>query len=168
VKRSVSIVYEKEVQNWAVNGNSGHVALERTLISPFQTFSQPMLRMVNACTKFMCDYYHFSGTNERRVIAFDVELLDSLTLLNSSLPSLGLLGNTKPWMRAPPMDISEKTKFKNSLYLWWYYLQKIDKEVQLGLDFVHWDEEGQHPPLGLFATWGDVRKSMKEPKTEKT
>ena len=66
-------------------------------------------------------------------------------------------GLLKPWLRKPPEDLSEVTKLTSGAHVWWYYLQRVDQELLLGLDFDNWVSPGR-PTHGLFATWGDMMK----------
>jgi hypothetical protein len=62
-KKSVSIVFEDKVENWAAD-ESGVVRLEVVLEKPFANFSKPRIRIYAACHKFMCDFMHFAGNKK--------------------------------------------------------------------------------------------------------
>lgn len=53
-------------------------------------------------------------------------------------------GAKKPWLKKPPKDLSEETKLVDAPHLWWYYLKKVDHEMNMGLDFDNW-KKGQRP-----------------------
>jgi len=61
VQRSVSIVYKGKVENWSPNADGTKAVKERVLERPFLEYSKPLLRTESTCSKFMCDYFHFSG-----------------------------------------------------------------------------------------------------------
>lgn len=69
-------------------------------------------------------------------------------------------GSQKPWLHPPPEDLSETTRLQDGTHLWWYYLQKIDIELGMGLDFVNW--KVGRPSLGLYASWRDMDKHIEK------
>jgi hypothetical protein len=117
VKKSVSIVYEYAVENWSEAAN-GTVQKEQTLEKPFGTYSKPLFRNWGACRKFMCDFVHFSGKE-------------------------------KPWLKRPPRDQPLEKIIRDGRgdgpALWWHQLRRIDKDLDLGIDFDNWDTENQRP-----------------------
>jgi hypothetical protein len=125
VKKEVSIVFFERVENLSEDAN-GKPYLEREMHRIFKNYSNPLVSLYGACTKFMCDYQHFTGL-------------------------------LKPWLRKPPDDLSEATKLTDGLYIWWYYLKIVNKELSLGLDFDNWVSPGR-PTHGFYASWTDMKK----------
>jgi hypothetical protein len=60
VKKSVSIVFFERVENWSTDTN-GKPYLEQELHDVFTNYSKPLIQVYFACTKFMCDFIHFTG-----------------------------------------------------------------------------------------------------------
>jgi hypothetical protein len=58
VRQSVSIVFEHTVENYGDDGKRD-VKLIETLEEPFNY--QPLIRQKLSCSKFMCDFHHFTG-----------------------------------------------------------------------------------------------------------
>jgi hypothetical protein len=105
VKKSVSIVYMYDVENWSSYPN-GTVRLEERMVKPFGTMSSSNLMIYAhaACVKFMCSFKHFTGKD-------------------------------KPWLGAPPADLLGETEYKDTHHVWWTTLKDIDTYFGMGLDF---------------------------------
>lgn len=61
VKKSVSTVYFERVENLSADIN-GVPKLERSLGNILSKYSKPLVSSYGSCTKFMCDFHHFTGT----------------------------------------------------------------------------------------------------------
>jgi hypothetical protein len=111
VKQSVSIIYiNDQVENWGTSG-SGTVHLEETLDNPFQGLRRLRVKDLMACSKFMCDFYHFTGMWKPWMQDPKKNIADA---------------------------IIEK---ENPLHVWWHTLFKLNDELAMGLDFENWKSE---------------------------
>jgi hypothetical protein len=97
MRKSVSIIHDGTVENWAADEN-GKVRKVETLTNPFSNYSKPVLGDRVACAKWMCDFAHFSG--------------DSKPWLSE---------------RGLPIYLSETTgsRFRRPHHLWWWTLREL-------------------------------------------
>ena len=129
VKKSVSIVRKFDVQNWGVNAN-GTFGVETTLVEPFKNRTSEYACWKNMklhCETLRRDYVHFTGRG-------------------------------KPWISGPPKDFSNSTrKWESAHYFWFYQLQQLDQELEMGLDFDNWTTvKRRRPSLGLNSMYNSL------------
>jgi hypothetical protein len=111
VKKSVTIVYQDKAENWSpmvVDGETTKAVKERVLDRPFLNYSNPLVSQYGSCTKFMCDFIHFSGVQK---------------------PWL-----RKPLID----NLNDRNKLDKGEHIWWYFLMVVDHELGLNLDFHNW------------------------------
>jgi hypothetical protein len=69
-------------------------------------------------------------------------------------------GKYKPWIGKPPKEISMSVGDDDGNHLWWTFLQKVNNELKMGIDFEHFNVG--RPELGLYASWRDMDKHMEK------
>jgi alpha-N-acetylglucosamine transferase len=128
-KKSVSIVTKDKVKNWGT-GPDGKVVLEETLdIDVFTNSGLPKQR--------------------GRIRECWVENLGHKPCVPPHSDYIHFPGYTKPWMKnGPPYDLFTATPMKSPTHFWFLTLSVLNNELNLGLDFNHW-EKNLHPPLGV-------------------
>lgn len=110
VKKSVSFIFENGiVENWSAASN-GTVYLEETFqLNYTQYRTDPLVK--GDCSKFMCDFRHFTGNSkpwleayENRTTVDEVKLLWWNTLLKLS-DEVGMNFNASHWQagQGPPL-----------------------------------------------------------------
>ena len=117
VKKSVSIVHEKHVENWG-SLPDGNATIEEDLKWPYQNYSKPLLRNADGCRRFICDFTHFWGYDKPWMKKPEKTML-------------------------PPQG----DRLASSENLWWATLGDINKDFNLGLDFENWqvgDKPGEY------------------------
>lgn len=113
VKRSVSIIYgnggqNQMVQNWAPSA-VGNATLETRLNDPFEGLSKPRFRHFSSCSKFMCEFVHFTGSEKPWL---------KQPPFNSSL---------------------DDYQADDAFQVWWHTLTVLNDEFEIGLDFNRWE-----------------------------
>jgi hypothetical protein len=70
-------------------------------------------------------------------------------------------GRKKPWFHGPPADLTENTRFKTASHFWFYQLEQLNDEFDLGLNFTHWNsgKSKGRPLLGMYPVYGAVLTS---------
>ena len=63
VKKDVSIIFDKKVENWGSHAN-GTVTMDQELKNPLKDYSKPLVYQYAECKKFMCDFLHHSGKHK--------------------------------------------------------------------------------------------------------
>jgi hypothetical protein len=133
VKKSVSIVFHKYVENWSESDN-GTVILQDQLMHPFDAISAPgPLNSQVACSKFMCDFFHYSGKGK--------------PWYHSPVPEALL-------------PIPEGTMVDDPGRVWWSTLKELDEELIMGLNFTNWTMAGTRPDLGFWANRQDLTRHV--------
>jgi hypothetical protein len=112
VKRSVSILGQGTVENWA-SSTSGKVMLEAQF--PFQAAYMPRFQSHALCVKYLCDIVHFTGRLK---------------------PWLG----SPPADIGPDSGPRNDTKSVAKL-LWWNTLYALDRDLQMNLNFTNWQAQ---------------------------
>lgn len=133
VKKNVSIVFDGYVENWRALPN-GTVALQDTMHRPFDKISVPgPLNSDVACTKFMCDFYHYSGKGKP------------------------WLKNASRAQDLVPIPAGEQVTDPNRV--WWSTLKKLDDELHIGLNYTTWT--GPRPDLGFWANRKELTRHVR-------
>ena len=130
VQKSVSIIFENTVENYGVV-----VGQDQRVPHLLETIPKP------------------TANNSRQLIRQDGDCRRYLCDFHH------FTGHFKPWLRQPPPGLSNHTKYKNATHLWFWVLKRLNEQLDLGIDFEHW-ETIQKPPHGLFATYGDVQRRV--------
>lgn len=112
VKRSVSIIHGYNakghmVQNWA-SSSAGKTELESRLPEPFKDTSKPRFKLYGHCSKFMCDFIHFTG---------------------KAKPWM---------RQPPADIASSEFKKDDPSLVWWHTLYGLNNELGMKLNFTHW------------------------------
>ena len=70
-------------------------------------------------------------------------------------------GNTKPWLRGAPQDISNKTKSKSEHDLWFYTLSTLNDELKMDLNFTSWKggDKKKRPKHGLYPVYVHAKEA---------
>jgi hypothetical protein len=129
-QKSVSIFFSKHIQNWDVDGD-GKLHLEETLI------------LTKTLKKYDRGFICWPNVNQRSLCRAPFSDYVHFT------------GNTKPWLRKPPGDLSKETAESSAESYWYYTLSILNRDFQMGLDFENWKTTLQGPLLGLFPTRRD-------------
>jgi hypothetical protein len=132
-KKSVSIAYRDKIQNFGALPN-GTIVLEETLNRPFANHSKPIkcLSGYNMCAM---------GAPRSDFVHFT--------------------GRRKPWFHGPPANLTKKTRFKTDSHFWFYQLEQLNDELDMGLDFARWKngKSKGRPLLGMYPVYGAVLTS---------
>jgi hypothetical protein len=69
-------------------------------------------------------------------------------------------GQSKPWFFSPPANLTEANRLDSDLHFWFYDLEQLNKELDLGLNFTHWTTgKSRRPLLGMWPVPGAVLTS---------
>jgi hypothetical protein len=124
-EKSVSIVFRDGIQNWGVqNATTGELVLE--------TFhGLDVLDTFSTRTKRECWTIQLQAPCQAPFTDY-----------------VHFAGHLKPWLRGPPAGW-RKNNSTDPVSSWYRELERLDRELRLGLDFTNW-RTGHRPFLGLF------------------
>jgi hypothetical protein len=131
-KKSVSIAYHDKIQNFG-SLPDGTIVLEETLDRPFDNYSKPIkcLNRFGLCTMGAPRSDHFHFTGRR-----------------------------KPWFHGPPGNVTEENSLDSAAHFWFYHLEQLNNELDMGLNFTGWTTgRSRRPLLGMYPKYGDVLTS---------
>jgi hypothetical protein len=131
-RKSASIFMSKRVHNWGVDSEEGtDVVLQENLI-----LSRVMRKV----------------ENDRKCYKGSMQGAQCRPPFNDFIH---FTGTSKPWMRKPPVDLSDAMSEESPMHYWYYILSKVNQDLKMGLAFENWVPL-QRPKLGLFPTIAKV------------
>jgi hypothetical protein len=69
-------------------------------------------------------------------------------------------GKGKPWFHSPPANLTEANRLDSAAHFWFYNLEQLNKELDLGLDFTRWTTgQSRRPLLGMYPLYSAVLTS---------
>jgi hypothetical protein len=69
-------------------------------------------------------------------------------------------GRGKPWFHTPPGNVTEETRLDSASHFWFYQLEQLNNELDLGLNFTGWTTgKSRRPLLGMYPLYGAVLSS---------
>jgi hypothetical protein len=69
-------------------------------------------------------------------------------------------GRRKPWFHGPPANVTKETRLDSDSHLWFYQLEQLNDELDMGLNFTGWATgKSRRPLLGMYPLYGAVLTS---------
>jgi hypothetical protein len=69
-------------------------------------------------------------------------------------------GRRKPWFHVPPANVTEENRLDSDAHFWFYNLEQLNDELDLGLNFTGWTTgRSRRPLLGMYPLYGAVLTS---------
>jgi hypothetical protein len=69
-------------------------------------------------------------------------------------------GRRKPWFHGPPGNVTEENSLDSPAHFWFYHLEQLNNELDMGLNFTDWmTGRSRRPLLGMYPKYGDVLTS---------
>jgi hypothetical protein len=131
-KKSVSIAYHDKIQNFGALPD-GTIVLENTLDRPFANHSKP------------------------------IKCLNRYKLCKMGAPRndhVHFTGRSKPWFHGPPANVTVENRLDSDAHFWYYHLEQINDELDMGLNFTGWTTgRSRRPLLGMYPLYGAVLTS---------
>lgn len=69
-------------------------------------------------------------------------------------------GRRKPWFHGPPANLTEENHLASDAHFWYYHLDQLNDELDMGLNFTGWTTgRSRRPLLGMYPLYGAVLTS---------
>jgi hypothetical protein len=69
-------------------------------------------------------------------------------------------GVRKPWFHGPPANVTEENRLDSDAHFWFYHLEQLNDELDMGLNFTGWTiGRSRRPLLGMYPLYGAVLTS---------